>query len=187
MNFNIVNTLTCVWSEYLSILAMLTYILHWISIGNFMIYIYMNTLTTLILQASVSMPLSSTVHSHVHTSRCPPVHSTVRHMSAFGTCAILHSHTDTHIHSHTLTHTHRMNSYPLLGCVRIWMCAANTYVLVRVYICVYLHVWICECVNVYLCVNVNPLLPLLYRTFGPFNMSHNNCDWGLFRIHLNMN
>lgn len=155
MNFNIVNTLITVCSEYLSISAIFTYIQHWISIGNFMIYIYMNTLTTLILQASVSMPLSSTVHSHVHTSRFPPVHSTVRHMSAFGTCAILHSHTLTRRHSLTHTHTHTENELLSLAWLRPNMNVRSEYICTRT--CVYMSIfacvnmWMCECVSLCEC------------------------------------
>lgn len=156
-------------------------------------------------EASVSMLLDSTVLqpgtltrvTHMSTSvstrslDCPPY---VRFWD-MRDIKLADTHTHTHTQSLVLTHTirHRMNSYPLLGCVRIWMCAANTYVFVCMYaleynsIYEYIYIYMCMCMC--MCVNVNPLLLLLslYRTFGPFNMSHNNCDWGLFRIHLNMN
>lgn len=80
--------------------------------------------------------------------RCPPVHSTVRHMSAFGTCAILNLHTHTHRYSHTHSHT----EWTLIPCLAAseYECAQQIHMYsfvcmhssVPVYMNMYLWVWL---------------------------------------------
>lgn len=148
--------------------------------------------------ASVSMLLASTVLqsgtltrlTHMSTSvstrslDCPP------YVRFWDMRDIKLAHTHTHTQH---THTHTQNELLSLAWLRPNMNVRSKYICIRLYVCtrVCRYIWICICGSDWVCecVKVNPLLLLLslYRTFGPFNMSHNNCDWGLFRIHLNMN